>query len=420
VSGDRSFHTGTGRRKNLALASAPNTLRGMNRGPAFQQQLGLWGFVLGLWALLVLAFAGHLVFANQAPWLEALRVSLRDWYPWALLAPGVVWLSNRFPLERGRLAVGVPVHLLACMVAVLVCEWLARPLPPGPGPLPGEAQRPFNPPQPYRGPDEPEFPRPPGPQNPPAPRPLPEARRVLLASGAALRAKFNLPIYWAIVCFVHAATHQRRAEERGRQAAELEARLADARLAALRMQLHPHFLFNTLNAISTLVHKDARAADEMIANLSELLRATLDTTAQEIPLRQELDFLARYLEIQQARFGDRLRVEQEIDAAALDGLVPTLILQPIVENAIRHGIEPHARAGTISILARLEGRTLRLIVRDTGGGPAAHQQTSGIGLANTQSRLQALHGSRARLTFNTEADGRFAVQLELPYRPAAA
>lgn len=389
----------------------------MNRGQAIQSQLVLWALVLCLWALLVLAFAGHLVFANQLPWPDALRISLRDWYPWVLLAPLVVVLTNYFPLERGRLAVSGIVHIVACMLAVLVCEWLARPLPQPQFPPPGAAQRPpLNPPQAFPGNAQPDFQRPPNPQDPP----MPALQLFPRGGGAALRAKFNLPIYWAIVCLVHAATYQRRSEERERKAVELEARLADARLAALRMQLHPHFLFNTLNAISTLVHKDPRAADEMIANLSELLRATLDTTAQEIPLRQELDFLARYLEIQQVRFGDRLRVEREIDAATLDGLVPTLILQPIVENALRHGIEPHARAGTISLLARLEGETLRLIVRDTGGGPTTHNQSPGIGLANTQSRLQALHGAQARLTFSTDADGRFAVQLELPYRPAAA
>lgn len=393
----------------------------MNRTQAIRQQLLLWGLVLALWALLVLAFAGHLVFTNELPWVDALRISLRDWYPWALLAPLVVWLSSQFPFERGRFALSVPVHVVACMLAVLFCEWLARPLPQAQGLPPGEAQRQFNPPQSYRAPEQREFQRLPEPPTPNAPRtPMPAQQFFPRGGGAALRAKFNLPIYWAIVCFVHAVTYQRRSEERERKAVELEARLADARLAALRMQLHPHFLFNTLNAIATLTHKDAHAADEMIANLSELLRAALDTTAQEIPLRQELDFLGRYLDIQQVRFGDRLRVEKEIDAAALDALVPTLMLQPIVENAIRHGIEPHARDGVISLLAKREDGTLFLRVRDTGGGPTSHGSAPGIGLANTQARLHALYGDRARLTFSTDAEGRFAVQLEIPFRPFAA
>lgn len=393
----------------------------MNRTVAIRQQLVLWALVLGLWALLVLAFAGQLVFTTQLPWLEAMRLSLRDWFPWALLAPLVVWLASQFPLERGRLHLSVPIHLVACMLAVLFCESLARPLPQDQNFIPGGPQRPFlNSPDEERRFGQRPFPRQPDPQLADAPRSPQELRRIMPAGGAALRAKFNLPIYWVIVCLVQAVAYQRRSEERERKALELEARLADARLAALRMQLHPHFLFNTLNAIATLVHKDADAADEMIANLSELLRAALDTTAQEIPLRQELDFLARFLDIQQVRFGERLRVENEIDAAALDGLVPTLILQPLVENAIRHGIEPHPQSGVIAIHAKLDGGMLRLTVRDTGGGPASHSQPPGIGLANTQSRLQALHGDRARLTFNTDAAGHFSVQLEIPFRTVTA
>jgi len=389
------------------------TLAPMNRS-AIRQQLFLWALVLALWALLVLAFAGQLIFATNLPWPEAFRISLRDWFPWALLAPVTVWLASQFRLERGRWHVSVPVHLVACMLAVMFCEWLARPSAQEPNP-PGGPQR-FAPnPPPDGQPFQPQpAPRGPGFQQPNAP-PWQGPRPFFQGGGVMLRAKFNLPIYWAIVFLVQAAAYQRRSEERERKALELEARLADAKLAALRMQLHPHFLFNTLNAIATLVHKDAHAADEMIANLSELLRGALDTTAQEIPLRQELDFLGHYLDIQQVRFGERLRVEKEIDAAALDGLVPTLILQPLVENAIRHGIEPHPQAGVITLHARRDGGTLRLTVRDTGGGPTSHSQPPGIGLANTQSRLHALHGARARLTFNTDAEGHFAVHLEIPF-----
>jgi len=395
----------------------------MNRPSAIRQQLYLWTLVLGLWALLVLAFAAQLVFTGDIPASEALRLSLRDWFPWALLAPVVVWLASRFPLVRGKLAVSVPIHLVACMLALLVCELfapappVARPLPGiapprlrsgrpdgppfGPGPRRTDGQ-PFNEPFPPQGPSQQDL------------QPAVEQQR----RGILMRAKFNIPIYWVIVSLVHTLSFYRRSEERERKALELEARLADAKLQALRMQLHPHFLFNTLNAIATLVHKDARAADEMITNLSELLRATLDTSAQEIPLRQELDFLNRYLEIQQVRFGERLRVEKEIDAAALDSLVPTLILQPLVENAIRHGIEPNPAAGVVAIRARRnELGALLLTVRDSGGGPRPHDKTSsGIGLANTHGRLRELYGNRARMTLNTEAAGGFAVEMEIPFR----
>lgn len=388
----------------------------MNR-LAIRQHLSLWALVLALWVLLVLAFAGQLIFATNIPWQEAFRISLRDWFPWALLSPLTVWLATQFRFERGRWHLSLPVHLVACMLSVIVCEWLTRPLLRAPNPA-GEP-RTFAPePPPTRHPFQPQ----PGSRGAGLPQPnapfQPGVRQFVPGGGAMFRTKFNLPIYWVIVFLVQAVTYQRRSEERERKALELEARLADAKLAALRMQLHPHFLFNTLNAIATLVHRDAHAADEMIANLSELLRGALDTVAQEIPLRQELDFLARYLDIQQVRFGDRLRVEQEIDAAALDGLVPTLILQPLVENAIRHGIEPHPRPGVVSLHAKHDAGKLRLTVRDTGGGPASHNQSPGIGLANTQSRLHALHGDRARLTFSSDAEGRFAVQLEIPFRTA--
>jgi|GEM_PF-464545 two-component sensor histidine kinase len=232
--------------------------------------------------------------------------------------------------------------------------------------------------------------------------------------------RVHVPIYWVIVCLAHALAYHRRSEERQRRAAELEASLAQARLQALQAQLQPHFLFNTLNAVATLVHKDPRAADEMITNLSELLRLALDGSAQqEVTLRRELELLDRYLDIQQVRFGDRLKVERELDAAALDARVPTLILQPLVENAIKHGIEPRADRGVIGIAARREGSVLQVVVRDSGGGLASSKQPrdrEGIGLANTRARLEGLYGNASRMTLRNGADGGFSVEMEMPFR----
>jgi len=399
----------------------------MNRSALVRQQLYLWALVLGLWTLLVLAFAGQLLFTANLSATEALRLSLRDWFPWAVLAPGVVWLASKFPLVRGKLALSVPVHLVACMLALLICEFFSPTPRPVAGPVPGlgqprfrgarEGEPPF-----LAGPRQPDW-QPPEAPLPPAAQPLEPLRPVVeqRRRGLLVRAKFNIPIYWIIVSLVHTLSFYRRSEERERKATELEARLADAKLQTLRMQLHPHFLFNTLNAIATLVHKDPRAADEMITNLSELLRATLDTSAQEIPLRQELEFLSRYLEIQQVRFGERLRVEKEIDAASLDALVPTLIFQPLVENAIRHGIEPNPAAGKLTLRARLnEQGALQLTVRNSGGGLKTQDKAStGIGLANTRGRLQELYGNRARLTLNTDAAGGFAAEMEIPFHETA-
>ncbi len=389
-------------------------------------RLALYGAVLGLWCLLVISFAGLLVFSTGIESTRGFRMSLHNLLPWALLAPAAVWLTLAFPLERGRLRISVPVHLLGCVAALALCGFIRSfdPAPPGPngrfaGPPP---DRPDG--GPRRGPPgTEEF----SPDNPPPDRFAPERDR--LGPGQdpqrvpretmmrAQFAQFDLPTYWIIVSIVQAFAFSRRSDERERKAAELTASLADARLKALRMQLHPHFLFNTLNAISTLVHRDARAADDMIANLSELLRAALDTNEQEIPLARELEFLNRYLEIQQVRFGDRMKVEKEIDGSALEVPVPTLILQPLVENAIRYGIEPQTGPGVIRISARREGEILHLSVRNTGGPrPAIKPPSSGIGLANTQARLQELYGERGRLTLNTDNTGMFTVDIEVPVR----
>ena len=387
----------------------------MTRSSAIRQQLVLWGLIVALWGLLVLAFAGQLMLTNSVPWVNALRLSLRDWFPWAFLAPATAFLAYRFPLERPRLHLSIPVHILACMAVVLCSESMVSP-----PPRPPRGQE--DPSRPAERPEEERPPRPFGPgETPPgSPRQGPPpsvGRRAMFMDALATHAKFNIPIYWVVVSIVQALTFYRRSQERERTALELEARLTDAKLQALRAQLHPHFLFNTLNAVSTLVHKDPQAADEMIANLSELLRATLEAADQEIPLRRELDFLDRYLEIQQIRFGNRLRVEKAIQAEAMDGRVPTLILQPLVENSIRHGIEPRTEPGVISISARRRGETLELSVRDNGGGASPSGKSGGgIGLSNTRARLQALYGPDARLTAQSPPEGGFLVEITLPCR----
>jgi len=229
-------------------------------------------------------------------------------------------------------------------------------------------------------------------------------------------------VYWEILIAIHAYDYYRKYTERERRAAELEKLLSQARLRALQMQLNPHFLFNTLHSISSLMHTDVEAADRMIARLSDLLRQALDTTdAQEVPLRQELDFLRRYLEIEQTRFGDRLKVALDIAPDTLDARVPNLILQPLVENAIRHGIEPHARVGVIELRARQSHGTLRMEVRDNGGGlPAEAGDRERIGLTNTRARLLQLFGEQFHFELSNPPTGGTLVALSIPLRTAGS
>ena len=204
----------------------------------------------------------------------------------------------------------------------------------------------------------------------------------------------------------------------------LEAQLAQAQLQALKMQLQPHFLFNTLNSISSLVLEDARAAVHMIARLGDFLRITIESDgAQQVSLGRELEFLKCYLEIEQTRFRDRLKVSIDVDAQALAASVPNLILQPIVENAIRHGIAPRAAAGRIEIHACRRGERLRVQVSDDGPGlsvkgNSAHRLKEGLGLSNTRARLGQLYGDDFRLDLANAEGGGTVVTVDVPYRIA--
>ncbi len=232
----------------------------------------------------------------------------------------------------------------------------------------------------------------------------------------------ELPVYWAIIGLQHAVDYYRQARAREVRSARLETRLIESQLQALQQQLHPHFLFNTLHAISTLVHRDPDKADLMIERLSDLLRITLRKVAvQEVELAEELEYLRAYLDIEQIHFGARLRVEYRIDASALDALVPTLILQPLVENAIRHGLEPLLRPGTLTIEAHADGDVLWLRVRDDGVGfTNTWVRRDGVGLANTRSRLERLHGEHAALMMREQVAGGVRVEVSLPLRKPAA
>jgi two-component system LytT family sensor kinase len=208
---------------------------------------------------------------------------------------------------------------------------------------------------------------------------------------------FDFFVYWAVLGVGYAFDYRERYRERESAASELKAQLAQARLEALKVQLHPHFLFNTLHTISGLVRGgDRQPAVNMIAGLSELLRRALDSAdEQEVPLGEEVKFVELYLDIQLVRFSDRLTVRTDIAPEALDALVPNMLLQPLVENAIRHGVSPCESPGTIAISAYRAGRMLHVEVSDDGPGLQSGwriEESCGIGLANTSERLKRLYG----------------------------
>ncbi len=332
------------------------------------------------WTLIGLAFAGQLYLSKAkvgepVPWTFAVSRALSDWYVFALLSIPALGLARRFSLGDAQWALNLITHLAAS--ALFSVAWMA---------LRGGAEV-----------------------------WLTHGRADAVTFAAAFQRAlvttffYNLLIYWVIISVGYAFDYYRKFNERELRAAELEKRLTEARLQALQMQLNPHFLFNTLHAISSLMHIDVEAADRMLAQLSDLLRHALDSTdTQEVPLREEIDFLARYAGIEQTRFGDRLGIEMNIAPDTLDALVPNLVLQPLLENAIRHGTEPHARAGRIEVSARRDGASLRLEVRDNGGGLSNRKIVEGIGLSNTRARLKQLYGAHQSLTL-ADADGGGAV-----------
>jgi two-component system LytT family sensor kinase len=228
----------------------------------------------------------------------------------------------------------------------------------------------------------------------------------------------QLMIYCAVLAAGFAREYFLREQRRRREAVELEAQLAHARLDALRMQLNPHFLFNTLHAVSALVERDPAGVRKMIARLSELLRYSLDSRgSEEVALRDELAFLQRYLDIMAVRFQGKLRVSTSVSEDVTNARVPNFILQPLVENALEHGVNRATGDAEIAIAARREGEQLVIAIHDRGPGFDASAE-GGVGLANTRARLSALYGAAASVTMRTAPEGGAAAELRLPWRDA--
>ena len=308
---------------------------------------------------------------------------------WAALTPFIFWLSSRFSLERSRWVTRIPM-LLAIGVVVAIAVFFL---------LTVAREQIFDHARRRGGP-----------------------MRTPLLEIARFRFVNQLVEFIAVLAAGYAREYFVRDQIRGREAAELErravtlqAQLADARLDALRMQLNPHFLFNTLHAISALVERDPAGVRKMIARLSELLRHTIDKDASnQVSLRDELAFLRRYIEIMEIRFQGRLRVSIDIDDEALDAIVPNLILQPIVENALEHGAARATGEGTIAIHAHRDGNSLVLRVQDNGPG-VSDAARSGVGVANTRARLAELYGNDAMFSLTTAPAGGAVAVVELPF-----
>lgn len=304
-----------------------------------------------------------------------------DWFLLALFTPGVFYLARRFPLVRGALARRIPLHFLASLL--LCVAWS------GSGVLLSKALFGSTP---YGGP---------------------------MLGWLFTTLPFGVAVYFALLGVEHASRYYLEARERETQSARLSAQLAEARLGALRMQLQPHFLLNSLNAVTVIVRdRDTATATRILEQLGDMLRRVMRTDRpQEVTLAEELDFVRQYLAIEQVRFSDRLNPVINVDASLLQALVPEFLLQPLVENALRHGLSKRVEATLLSVAARREADELVLTVTDDGPGPGdrAEDRTEGVGLSNTRERLATLYGDRARLILETTPSGGAIAIVRLPY-----
>jgi len=353
----------------------------------------VWAVSFGGWSALAIFYTLWFYAMQKAGgYPVSLRTTLflaflNDVFILAVLSPFVYWGAQRFPIERRNWKTRVPLHLGASILYAALHAGIRVLV------------------YPVRNPKGGNYP---------------------LGWGLFEEMFFyvcfdDVWAYWPIVGLAHLVRYYHDNQNRKLHGARLEKELIQAQLASLKMQLHPHFLFNSLHAISALMRKDVRAAEEMLASLSELLRMALDHVAdQEVSLKSEIEFARRYLAIEQTRFEDRLSVHFEVDSRVLDAQVPNLILQPLVENAVRHAIVPYTRAGRIEVAASREGGSLVVTVRDdgpgTGGGAPKHL---GMGLRNTLSRLQHLYGEAYDLQFLESPGGGLTLRLEVPFRTAA-
>ncbi len=345
-----------------------------------------WALYLALWSIPGLTALSYyhlnqVVTGEPASWLYGLVSTLPWWYLWAAFTPAIIALARRFPVNQDTWKRIIPTVYIPAMLLLLGLHALAS---------------------------------------------------LALFRAAALHSVMNWELlqvhftsrmhvnalaFWTVLGFYNAFDYYRRFLQKERQAAQLELQLAQANLRALKMQLNPHFLFNTLHSVAALVRKNENStAVKMFGRLGGFLRLALQNQGiQQITLSEELDFLERYLEIEKIRFQDRLVVQRDVAQETLDMYVPNLILQPLVENAIHHGISPHSNGGKITISARKVGGRLVLEVRDDGPGiENISTARKGVGLSNSIERMERLYGNEQHVEFQNAEEGGLIVQLSMP------
>jgi len=352
-----------------------------------------WSFGINTALVLVLSVQDYYLGRSEGSHPNFWRIllpGLVSFWIYAALTPPVLWLCWNYPIQRKRFFSRLSLHFAASLLFTIIHVTLRILLYPRMG-----------------------------------------AKVIAVTQPAVWKTMFlyfafdNIVNTYAMIAFLGhmmLSYHELRAREL--RSAQLEGKLAKAQLSMLKMQLQPHFLFNTLNAVSALTRDHPEAAEDMLVRLSDLLRRTLDNDAeQEVPLRAELEFLGQYLEIEQVRFADRLKVHLEPAAETLDALVPNMFLQPLVENALRHGIGRKAQGGSLEMRSWRDADDLMVSVRDTGPGfPSGGEAfvAEGIGLSNTRSRLQHLHPGKHNISFTNAPEGGALVTLRIPFRTQVA
>jgi len=340
----------------------------------------IFGAFTGIGLLFVFQnYVGMSQEATQYTWNDILVGLLSYWYVWAILFPFIVWMGRRHPLGGGPAAGSLRWHIPAfILVPVLHIALYTLFLHAVDG-------------------DE---------------KPYLMTAITLMKSGLF----FRYLTYAFLLATSYSIDYYRNHRERELKTSRLEAKLVEAQLQALKGQIHPHFLFNTLNAISSLMHRNVEAADEAISRLAELLRATLEVDGeQEVTLREEIGLLRQYIEIEKLRFGERLVVSLDTPEDTLQAMVPNLILQPIVENSIRYGVATRSTTGTVTVAARCAGKRLEIRISDDGPGlPDGFHE--GIGIGNTKARLRQLYGANQSFLMAAGAPGGVTVTLQIPLR----